>query len=546
MTALTARTAGIIAADRAALARTALESARPPAVVKESLTTEPRVRMYGGAMVNRLTADWQALGTSADSEILTSLRLLRARSRQMVRDNPYAKRTIKYLVDNVIGRGIGFQAQVSTASKTPIQGINDRVEEAWAEWSRAKTAHTAGLLHFSDIERIAFGQIVEAGEVLIRKVRSPFGGGSIPLALEVIESDRLMDQWQTARAPNGNMIRMGVEIDEWGRPVAYWLWPTHPGDYQFRTFVPSKFVRVPAEDMIHLYILERWPQTRGVPWLHAALTRLKNIDGTEEGEIVAARASANIVGFITTPDHAAPGDDTESPQRLVDTAPGQFQTLLPGESFQGFNPSRPNASLVPFLNYMVRTYAVAVSCSYSGLSGDYSMHNYSSLRMEGLNERDAFRILQAWFVRHFRAELHPEWCDAAALAGAIPASDYHTRPKKYQSARFRPRGWTWIDPKEVQHLISAVRAGFMTVGDVVADSGNGADVEDVFKARRRELDLAEALDLVLDTDPEAVNDKGTVQPSEPPDHDPESPAEEAEEPKETEAETEAPKEDAAA
>ncbi len=36
-------------------------------------------RMYAGAQVNRMNSDWAALNTSADSEIVTSLRLLRAR-----------------------------------------------------------------------------------------------------------------------------------------------------------------------------------------------------------------------------------------------------------------------------------------------------------------------------------------------------------------------------------------------------------------------------------------------------------------------------------
>ena len=50
---------------------------------------EPRMgkRMYGGAFLDRLTADWVAQGTSQDSEVYSSLRALRNRSRQLIRDN---------------------------------------------------------------------------------------------------------------------------------------------------------------------------------------------------------------------------------------------------------------------------------------------------------------------------------------------------------------------------------------------------------------------------------------------------------------------------
>jgi capsid protein len=83
--------------------------------------------------------------------------------------------------------------------------------------------------------------------------------------------------------------------------------------------------------------------------------------------------------------------------------------------------------------------------------------------------------------------------------------------------RWSPRGWDWIDPlKEVAAYKAAVRAGFMTVDDVIA--AKGGDVEETFKHRRRERDLAEEYDLVLDTDPAQVNDKGAVQgdPARPP------------------------------
>ena len=55
----------------------------------------------------------------------------------------------------------------------------------------------------------------------------------------------------------------------------------------------------------------------------------------------------------------------------------------------------------------------------------------------------------------------------------------------------------------------------MTVGDVIAKTADGADVEDIFRARRYELDMMNEMDLVFDTDPAQVNDKGLAQPSDP-------------------------------
>jgi capsid protein len=123
-------------------------------------------------------------------------------------------------------------------------------------------------------------------------------------------------------------------------------------------------------------------------------------------------------------------------------------------------------------------------------------------------------VLQGFVIRNLRQDVHREFLDAAVLVGEVKAgADYYSYPKKYQLARFKPRGWSWIDPqKEVAAYKMAVRCGFMTQEDVVAQTANGADIEDVMNARREELDMAGELDLVFDSDPAQVNDKGIVQP----------------------------------
>lgn len=478
-------------------------------------------RMYGGAAMNRLSGDWSALNTSADSEIITSLRVLRARSRELLRDNEYGKAAARIIKNNVIGTGIGMQAQVKSAAGSLIGRINDQIEESWSDWCDKDTCDPAGKLCFADMERMLVGSVFENGEALIRKVRQPFGSGRIPYALELIESDRLVDQWSVARADNGNTIRMGVEQDKWGRPVAYWLYPTHPGDYQFSAFVESALLRVPASEIIHLFIPERIGQTRGVPWMHATLKRLRNMQGYEEAEIVAARASASIVGIVESPDSIVPdaedltGDASSTrSQPTIDLEPGTVQHLMPGETFTGFNPTRPNSAMDPFMRFMLRGFATGVGVSYPSVSSDYSQSNYSSSRLALLDDRDLWRVLQGWFIRNFRQTIHREWLAAAVLAGEVAIPDYFSNQKKYWRVRFKPRGWSWIDPaKEVLAYKTAVRCGFMTVSDVISLTSDHSDAEDVFKERRQELDMMQENELTFDTDPGQTDGKGAVQTS---------------------------------
>ncbi len=469
-------------------------------------------RAYGGASNDRLNNYWNALNTSADSEIITSLRPLRSCARQLVRDNEYAKNAVRIIQNNVIGGGIGMQAQVSTAGGKLMDSINTRIEESWEEWCDRSSCHVAGLLNFSDLERTIMGMLATDGEVLIRKVHQAFGESNTPFSLEVIEADRLVDQWSTSFAPNGNMIRMGVEIDQWMRPVAYWMYPNHPGDMQFASsFVASRFIRVPAEEIIHLYIIDRWPQTRGVSWFHTSITGLGDIGGYEEAEIVKARATASVVGFIKAPEPFA-ADGVQNGQRVRNFEPGTIEQLLPGEDFVGFNPSSPNPAMDPFLRYMLRRTAAGIGMSYESLSRDYSQSNYSSSRLALLDDRDLWRVLQGFVIRNFRKPIHREWMTASVLGGDLAIPDFYTNKAKYQKVRFKPRGWSWIDPsKEVAAYKMAVRCGFMTVGDVIDKTADGADYEDIFKARKQELEMMEAMNLVFDSDPAQVNDKGIAQ-----------------------------------
>lgn len=488
---------------------------------KKDKPAKPAKRIYAGAQMSRLNSDWTAsIGTSQDSETRSSLRVLRNRTRQLVRDNDWAKNALRAIQNNVIGTGIGMQAQVKMrrqrSGKVLNEDINTAIENAWMQWCKRENCHVSGLLSFADIERLMIASAAENGEVLVRLVKGkPFGNSPVPLALEIIESDQLMDE-RNGTEDNGNMIRMGVEKDSWGRPVAYWFYPQHPGDYLFKQVQISKYKRVPAEEIVHLFRTERVSQTRGIPWFASALQRMHQLAGFEEAEVVAARASASIMGFIKTPDGELQDDGVMAGQRVTDFSPGKIEALGPGEEFQEFVPNRPGGNYDPFVRAQLRAMAAGIGVSYETLSKDYSQSNYSSSRLALLDDRDQWRALQKWMIENFHQRIFDAWLDMAVLSGALELPGYEIDPEAYRCVRWMPRGWSWVDPaKEVAAYKDAVRCGFMTVADVLAATGK--DVEETFQQRRRELDLADELDLDFDTDPEEFDGKGAAQsePAEP-------------------------------
>jgi capsid protein len=116
----------------------------------------------------------------------------------------------------------------------------------------------------------------------------------------------------------------------------------------------------------------------------------------------------------------------------------------------------------------------------------------------------------------------------AVLARAIesvPIAEYIADPLKFEAVSFKPRGWSWVDPtKEVEAYSMAVKAGFTTVADVIAESGGGRDIAEVLSQRRRELDEMEELDLEFETSPDVYAKEDPQPAAQPP---PAAPTEDA-------------------
>lgn len=477
-------------------------------------------RMFAAARNDRLTSGWRAATTSADTESVSSLIALRNRSRSLVRDNPHAKRAREVVVNNVIGQGIGMQAAVKNSRGRALNEYNDPIEAAWREWCRAEFCHIGGSLHFSDMERLLMGEVFEAGDVFIRIHRS--GTGAVPISLEVIESERLADEWE-APSHNGNLVRQGVECDAYNRPVAYWVHEFHPGDPR-RPMQQDRLLRIPADEIIHMRTLARWPQVRGVPWMHAAMTRLNQLGEFQEAAVVAARVGAEKVMVLEESEAGglaeALGEDVQNDGTLTwNSGKGQVDILPTGTKLADWNPNYPNDNFDPFVRSALRDIAAAFGVSYEALSRDYSQSNYSSSRLSLIDDRDLWRTLQQWWIRNFRERLHRIWIEAAILSRAVPAvpvAAYVANRAQFESVSWKPRGWSWVDPtKEVKAYTEAVRSGFTTVSNVIAMTGGGVDLEDVIEERRRELDLMAEKDLAFDTDPTVADTPPPVPPADP-------------------------------
>ncbi len=454
-----------------------------------------RHRGYTSASQDRLRSSWTTTSLSADAEIYKSLKKLRARSRDLAMNNDYGKRFLHMLKQNVIGpNGIRVESMVTLPRGKFDEAANNKIDAAWEEWGKRGTCTVDGKLSWVGVQQLILGTVATDGDVIIHKVKS-WQGNRFRFALELIESDRL-DEELNRKLPDGHEIRMGVEFDAMRRPVAYWILNDHPNDYFYgQGHARTKYTRIPAGNIIHPFIFDRIGQSRGVPWMATPADRAKMLDGYEEAELVAARTAASKMGFFSDeagedwegddPDTAA--DPSEPP--VMEAEPGSFANI--GKmKFTPWSPEHPVAAFEAFHLAVLRGIASGLNVSAISLSGDLRAVSYSSIRQGALDERDYWKLLQAWAIQNFIAEVRTDWLFSSMMSGAVDLPATGNGPAHYDKPLWKPRGWEWVDPlKEVMANERAAKNFFKSVQEIVAQ--NGGDIYDNIDAA---LEVRKALD----------------------------------------------------
>ncbi len=437
--------------------------------------------VFDGAGVHRLLLDWIAQTRSADEEVRGDIRMLRARARELGRNNSYVKRYFRLLVTNVIGpMGIKLQAQV-WAGDQPDTKTNAAIEAAWNAWASSPVT-VDGRLTLRRFEKLIIKTVACDGEAFVRLWRG-FEGNAHGLALQAIDADLIDETFNRPRRGTQNEIRMGVEIDAIGRPVGYWVWDAVGTD-----LVRERYF-VPANEMLHLYDPERVNQTRGVTWVHSVMVPAHMLNAYEESEAVAARIGASKMGLFEKRADSLAGDlATSSRPATMEANPGTFEIVPDGYEFKAWEPDHPTAQFPAFIKQMLRKIASGFSVFYNVLANDAEGVSYSTMRSFALVERDDWRSIQQDFIDMWRRPLYAAWLGMALLAGSLtlPTRD----PSRYLAVRHRPRGWQWIDPeKEARAAVVSIQNGLGTRTCFLAEKGE--DIEDVFAELARERALAE-------------------------------------------------------
>ncbi len=473
--------------------------------LRHKLHNEYLKRKYEGADSGRRTHGWKATNTSANAEIQNDLGKLRNRSRDLIRNNPYAARGVSVIANNVVGRGILTQIKVDNRSEVNRREL--KLNNLWRAWALdSKACDFDGLHNLPGLQLLAMRAVVESGECLIRVRKMPmrkvFSNGeeiTVPnVAFQLLESDFLAsDIIFNKKLDNGNFIIQGIEVNPAGQIVAYHLYQNHPGANDiFGVKSLLQTVRVPADEIFHLYRMDRPGQLRGVPWMHPIMLRLRDFDLYEDAQLKRQQCAAMYTAFvhdlsgIDEPVDVKTNEDEEC-EVGEKMEPGIIEFLPPGKDIKLSSP--PGAEhYAEYTSVVLHSIASGLGITYESLTGNLSEVNFSSARMGWL---EMARNIDTWRDNIMKQKfLLPAFLAFRASLELLGEKSEGVRPVFTSPRR------EMIDPtKEVPALNSAIRSGLKTLSEAVRESGYDPDTH--FDEIAQDNKTLDKLKLTLDSDP---------------------------------------------
>ena len=449
---------------------------------------------------------------------------LREQARHLEQNHDVARGVLSVMIANVIGpNGIGVEPQPRDKDGNIHKDMAKQILSLHRDW--AKRPEVTWEMDWPSAQRMMGRSWLRDGECFSQRILGNVPGldhGSrVPYSLELMEADMVPLMYnsttiigQSAGANPSAVVRQGIELNAWGRPVAYYAYREHPTD-SYTLLSSRDLKRIPANRMLHPKLADRIRQLRGVSLFTSVLGRLDDIKDYEESERVAAKVAASMAAYIKkgSPDNYDSDTNTDDngdpiPRNMKFRAGMVFDDLFTGEEIGTIDTNRPNVNLDKFVNGQLRRVASGVGGGYSSISKNYD-GNYSAQRQELVESDGAYKTLSGQFIGHVVRPVYEDFLAAAIASGQLilPRDLDHDT---LDDALFIPPQMPWVDPlKEAIAQVTLERAGYKSAQQIIRERGGiPADImRQIFEWRGE----ANGKGLVFDSDPAKVAKSGAGQ-----------------------------------
>lgn len=461
-------------------------------------------------------------------------RTLRQRGRMMYMASPVAAAAINTARTKIVGSGL----HVKCAINRELLGLSEEEAKAWAKrteaewrmWAESpRRCDAMGVNNFYELQQLAVKGWHMSGDIFaVMKRFAPTPLTPYTLRIQLVEADRISTPIAcvttlTPNITNGinpdtkNRIFDGVEVDEYGRVVAYHIRNTYPDQI---TGEPTVWTRVEAvgkltgiPNILQIMDAERPDQYRGVTYLAPIIEQLLQLRRYTESELTAAIVQSFLTAWITTDTDqsmfpfnevgagdidCAPGDAPDEVSRdenEYEMGPGTINHLAPGESVTLGNPNVPTSGFEQFTKSIIRQSGAAIEQPYDVMIKEFNS-SYSAAKGALEEASKVFNMRRAWFVADFCQPAYETWLAEAVATGRVNAPGFFSDPlirAAWCGTRWDGPSTTMLDPtKEAQANAMMVEHGWKTNEQVTRESygGNWEDNAEALIQEKKIYDAA--------------------------------------------------------
>ena len=466
-----------------------------------------RASHYGASRTKANVRGWNSYSGSAKEDIEDNLDLLRQRSRDAYMGIPSATAALKTLRTNVIAGGLMPSPQIDgdylKMTSGQVEDLQAQILREFSLWADSTACDADRVDDFYGLQQLAFLSSLMNGDAFATLTLKPRPQQPYDLRVRLIEADRVCSPNYRDRMTRGTVlgrdvesIVQGVETDEDGEIIAYWIANKHPRSYT--TLKPQDWKRVEVygkktgmKNILHIMQRERAGQRRGVPILAPVLETLKQLERYAEAETTAALLGAIFTVFVKKGSitdegpfgqmmreellNRVTGGGERDPNDL-ELGAGLIMDLEMGESVDTVETQHPHSGYDTFMMARMKQASSALEIPVNVLYKHFDV-NFSCAR-GALNEFwRTCGMMRDWFSEDFCQPIYEMWFTEAVARGRIDAPGYFDDPavrKAYTDCKWNGPARTAMNPsQEVEAAMKRVEAGFSTAAEETAQLTGG-------------------------------------------------------------------------
>ncbi len=183
-------------------------------------------RSLKGGRLSRLTSWINATLTRVNADVNADLLNTITKCRDLAKNEPIVRAYLSACQKNIVGKsGMTLQCQLKKNNDELDEKLNDEIEWAFYDWGKAMNGFLTvdGQTGHNDFDALILRTLLIDGEVFIRvhkEAKNPYG-----LSFELIDSASIDFTKIREASQSQNAIVLGVEVDKYYKPVAYYLKP---------------------------------------------------------------------------------------------------------------------------------------------------------------------------------------------------------------------------------------------------------------------------------------------------------------------------------